>query len=275
MAYSKVILNGTTLIDVTQKTVAADKLLNGYTALKNDGTDIVGAYDPPSTQSKTVSPSTSQQTVSPDPGFLLSSVTVNAMPSGSASTPSTTITANPTISVSSTGLITASVSGSKSVTPSVSAGYVASGTAGTVTVNGSNTQQLTVYNGEHHQPAPPAPSNYTVSISLTNPHSSSDFMSCTIYEVETSDVDWETYETWDENPIGTINSPTGSTTVSVSASAYGIVVSVIGNWGASYSNSNISCTGGVALNKLNWSGNSLFSVDGDGTIVINGIDYGD
>ena len=72
------------------------------------------------------------------------------MPSGSATTPATTITANPTISVSESGLITASVSKTQGVTPTVSAGYVASGTAGEVTVNGSNTQQLTVYNGAHH-----------------------------------------------------------------------------------------------------------------------------
>lgn len=63
--------------------------------------------------------------------------------SGSATTPATTITANPSISVSSGGLITASVSASKSVTPTVSAGYVSSGTAGTITVSGSNTSQLT------------------------------------------------------------------------------------------------------------------------------------
>lgn len=63
--------------------------------------------------------------------------------SGSASTPATTVTANPTISVSNGGLITASVSTTKSVTPSVSAGWVASGTAGTITVSGSNTSQLT------------------------------------------------------------------------------------------------------------------------------------
>ena len=63
--------------------------------------------------------------------------------SGSAKTPATTITANPSISVDSSGLITASVSKTQSVTPTVSAGYVASGTAGTITVSGSGTSQLT------------------------------------------------------------------------------------------------------------------------------------
>lgn len=63
--------------------------------------------------------------------------------SGSAKTPATTITANPTVSVNSSGLITATVSKTQSVTPTVSAGYVASGTAGTITVSGSGTNQLT------------------------------------------------------------------------------------------------------------------------------------
>ena len=62
--------------------------------------------------------------------------------SGSATTPATTITANPSISVNSSGLITATASATKSVTPTVSAGYVSSGTAGTITVSGSNTSQL-------------------------------------------------------------------------------------------------------------------------------------
>ena len=127
--------------------------------------DIVISYTKPAAptptlQSKTVSPTTSQQTVSPDSGYDgLSSVTVNAMPSGSATTPATTITANPTISVSSGGLITASVSGSKSVTPTVSSGYVSSGTAGTVTVNGSNTQQLTT---QAAQTITPTTTNQTI-----------------------------------------------------------------------------------------------------------------
>ena len=65
-----------------------------------------------------------------------------SIPNGSASTPSTSITANPSISVSSSGLITASVSESESVTPNVTAGYVSSGTAGTISVSGSETKQL-------------------------------------------------------------------------------------------------------------------------------------
>lgn len=117
--------------------------------------DITVTYTKPAapvpslqTKSATYTPSTSQQTASitADAGYdglNAVNVTVNAMPSGSATTPATTITANPSISVSSGGLITASVSASKSVTPTVSAGYVSSGTAGTVSVSGSNTSQLT------------------------------------------------------------------------------------------------------------------------------------
>lgn len=43
MAYSKIILNGETLMDVTSDTVTVDKLIEGYTATKNDGTKITGA----------------------------------------------------------------------------------------------------------------------------------------------------------------------------------------------------------------------------------------
>lgn len=42
MAVSKVILDGVTLIDVTNDTVDVTNLLSGYTALKNDGTSITG-----------------------------------------------------------------------------------------------------------------------------------------------------------------------------------------------------------------------------------------
>lgn len=134
-------------------------------------------------QEKTATPTESEQTITPDSGNSgLSSVTVGAISStyvgsdiaqndstdlsvsgatvtvpagyyaenvsksvsgGSATTPTTTITANPTISVSSSGLIAATASASQNITPTVSAGYVSAGTAGTVTVSGSNTFQLT------------------------------------------------------------------------------------------------------------------------------------
>lgn len=68
-----------------------------------------------------------------------------AIAEGSTTTPATTITANPSITVGSDGLITAAVSASASVTPTIQTGYVVmgGGTAGTVTASGSATQQLT------------------------------------------------------------------------------------------------------------------------------------
>lgn len=133
--------------------------------------DITVTYTKPAapvpslqTKSATYTPSTSQQTASitADAGYDgldEVNVTVNAMPSGSATTPATSITANPSISVSSGGLITASVSASQSVTPTVSAGYVSSGTAGTVSVSGSNTSQLTT---QAAQTITPTTTNQTI-----------------------------------------------------------------------------------------------------------------
>lgn len=154
MAVAKVILNGTTLIDTTQKTVTAGSMLNGVTALKNDGTDITGSI-----ASKTSSDLTaSGDTITAPAGYYASSAS-KSVSSGSATTPATTITANPTISVSSGGLITASVGKSQSVTPTVSAGYVSSGTAGTVSVSGSNTSQLTT---QAAQTITPTTTNQTI-----------------------------------------------------------------------------------------------------------------
>ncbi len=43
MAYSKIILNGETLMDVTSDTVDIDKMMQGYTAHDKTGMPITGA----------------------------------------------------------------------------------------------------------------------------------------------------------------------------------------------------------------------------------------
>ena len=114
------------------------QMLNGVTSYAN-GTKYTGSIPSKSSSDLTASGAT----VNVPSGYYASAAS-KAVSSGSATTPTTAITATPTISVnSSTGVITASVSASQSVTPTVSAGYVSSGTAGTVSVSGSDTEQLT------------------------------------------------------------------------------------------------------------------------------------
>lgn len=138
MAIAKVILNGETQMDVTQKTVTAGSMLSGTTALKNDGTDITGNI-----ASKTSSDLTASGATVTAPAGYYASAASKSVASGSAKTPATTITADPSISVDAFGLIRSTVAKTQNVTPSVSAGYVTSGTAGKITVSGSSTKQLT------------------------------------------------------------------------------------------------------------------------------------
>lgn len=73
-------------------------------------------------------------------GYCPGATIVNTVGGGSAATPATTITANPSLSTvydSTNKGYKMSVSASQSVTPSVSPGYISSGTAGTITVSGS------------------------------------------------------------------------------------------------------------------------------------------
>lgn len=87
------------------------------------------------------------------PAGYYSTAASKSVATGSATTPATTITANPTISVNSSGLITATTSTSQSITPTVVAGYVSSGIVGTVNVSGSKTQQLTTKGATTYTPS--------------------------------------------------------------------------------------------------------------------------
>ena len=149
-------VHGGTIREITAEVFVKDTLSvssNGtYTAPSGTLYDEVEVTVPTGTAR-----SASDLTVSGDtvtvPAGLYSTTATKSVASGSATTPATTITANPSISVSGTGLITATTSASQSVTPTVSAGYVSSGTAGTITVNGSNTSQLTTQGAQTIHPS--------------------------------------------------------------------------------------------------------------------------
>ena len=112
-----------------------------------------GAVYPHYSGSYTVTPSSSVQVLDTSDKVMDDDVTVQAVTQGSATTPATIITANPSISVSSGGLITAAVSKTQQVTPTVIEGYVSAGTAGNIGVSGSNTQQLTTQGAQTIHPS--------------------------------------------------------------------------------------------------------------------------
>lgn len=115
-----------------------NKMLSGNTAYAN-GVKYTGSIE-----SKSSSDLTASGAIVTVPAGYYATAATKAVASGSAAVPNTEITLTPTIEVnSSTGLISVTVSGSQTVTPTVTAGYISSGAAGTVSVSGSASEQLT------------------------------------------------------------------------------------------------------------------------------------
>lgn len=150
MATAKVTINGNTILDLTDATASASEVLSTYTAYGSDGSKITGqAVVSPTLQSKTktYTPTTSQQTetVTADNGYDgldEVSITVNAMPTGTAGTPTATkgTVSNHSVSVTpsvtnTTGYITGSTKTGTAVT--VSASELVSGNKA-ISANGNN-----------------------------------------------------------------------------------------------------------------------------------------
>lgn len=126
--------------DTTDATLnTGDKMLSGVTAYAS-GIKYTGTIE-----TKTGENLTANGAVVTAPAGYYAAAASKSIAIGSASTPATTISVTPTISVNSfSGVITAVASGNATVTPTISAGYISSGIGGTVSVSGSNTEQLVV-----------------------------------------------------------------------------------------------------------------------------------
>ncbi len=94
--------------------------------------DVAVPAPSPTIESLTVTPSTSQQTFNASGVDGYKPVTVNAMPSGSATAPASISGTAATVTA---GTNTLTLTKTVSITPSVTAGYVASGTAGNSSVS--------------------------------------------------------------------------------------------------------------------------------------------
>lgn len=140
MAVNKVVLNGSTIIDVSGDTVAADKLLSAYTATKNNGTKITGNIVGKSAANVNVSGS-----VITVPSGFYSSQATKYLALGSVKVNGMGVTGGMTSIIfdSATGLITASTHFSSNISVTFSSGYISSVSAGFVQIDASPTKQLT------------------------------------------------------------------------------------------------------------------------------------
>lgn len=171
----------------------------------------------PILQSKTVSPSTSSQVVKPDTGYDgLNQVTVNAMPTASQATPS--------ITVNSSGLITASAT--------QTAGYVSAGTKSATkqlttkaaaTITPTTTSQIAVSSGTYttgNITVAAIPSDYiipsgTLTITTNGTHNVKNYESATVNVTSTGGGSSEDTEILNGILSGNITSYSNNTATTV------------------------------------------------------------
>lgn len=131
---------------VTPKVVTAgySPITTGSSTSFNSTITASSIYIPIKTSSVAATTITTQGgTYTVPVGYVTTATVIKAnITAGKATTPATTITKVPTLT-NSNGTFTVSVSGTQSVTPTVSAGYISTGTAGTITVTGSKTYNAT------------------------------------------------------------------------------------------------------------------------------------
>ena len=126
-------------VDTSDATMTSGgQSLDGVTSYAN-GVKITGSIPTKTAADMTASGAT----VTAPAGYYAESASKN-IASGTATTPATSISAVPVLSINTaTGVITGTVSASQNITPTVSAGYVSAGTAGTISVSGSDTLAFT------------------------------------------------------------------------------------------------------------------------------------
>lgn len=135
-------------IDTSDATInSGSQMLDGVTSYGVDGVKYTGTIETKTSASLTVNGAT----VTAPAGYYSTPASASVA-NGSATTPQTTISVTPTISVDSSGLITSTVNKEQNITPTVVAGYVSSGTAGAVTASGSNTNQLATKAAQTYTP---------------------------------------------------------------------------------------------------------------------------
>ena len=131
---------GAIVASYTQSQSVTPTITAGWVGSGTAGTiTTTGSYSitlPASTATAT------DDTITIGPGWFGSTTSIS-IAAGSARTPATSITQNPTFELTTaTGAITASYEKSQSITPSVTPGYVSEGTSGIVYVSGNSSMTL-------------------------------------------------------------------------------------------------------------------------------------